>query len=326
MTAGGVPEEARDEIDRRHRDVVESEARLFEARRKTRVEAVTQYEAAVEAEKAALARGGRRLVCIVSRRDCGRHRASRGERGRAAGARRREHRPRRRAVGCRRERHRGAARRVGSSCVHAPSASWAGRSSAATRRRSCERSGSSRRTRSERVRELIEVLQAAGVDAATPSRRRASSWPRIRPTARPVGAIVEGLEEEYARHERILADLESEIARLDQIYDAEIDRIAAADLAEVMESLLDSLPLREPARGPPTRSPRRGIRRPRSLGRTRRGDPGVRPQHRRAIDRRDRRPRGDEERDRRRRNHRALAGVGRDPHSIENAARRKQLQ
>ena len=58
MTSGGVPEETRDEIDRRHRDVVESEARLFEARRKTRVEAVAQYEAAVAAEKAALAEAG----------------------------------------------------------------------------------------------------------------------------------------------------------------------------------------------------------------------------------------------------------------------------
>ncbi len=52
--------------------------------------------------------------------------------------------------------------------------------------------------------------------------------------------MVEGLEEDHARHERILADLEIEIGRLDQIYDADIDRIAPDDLAQVMESLLDS--------------------------------------------------------------------------------------
>ena len=52
--------------------------------------------------------------------------------------------------------------------------------------------------------------------------------------------VVEGLEEDQAMHERILADLETEIARLDEIYDADIDQIAPDDLAQVMESLLDA--------------------------------------------------------------------------------------
>jgi hypothetical protein len=238
MTAGGVPEEARDEIDRRHRDVIECEARLFEARRKTRVEAVTQYEAAVEAEKAALAQAGvdsyasflvaiaggagqaegsaaaqQELVDASAALDAARLAAgvSDAEELHARGV---ELRAR-------------AERLLGRTVV-------GGDPPAELRALRVESP-----TRSERVRELIDVLQSAGVvrgDAIETARELLAE-----PAERTPGwGIVEGLEEEYARHERILADLEGEIARLDQIYDAEIDQIAAADLAQVMESLLDS--------------------------------------------------------------------------------------
>ena len=76
--------------------------------------------------------------------------------------------------------------------------------------------------------------------AATPSRPARELLATDPPDRTPGWGIIEGLEEEQARHERILADLEAEIARLDQIYDAEIDRVAPTDLAQVMESLLDS--------------------------------------------------------------------------------------
>jgi hypothetical protein len=239
MTAGGVPEEARDEIDRRHRDVVESEARLFEARRKTRVEAVTQYEAAVEAERAALSQAGvdsyaSFLVAIA------------GGAGQAEGSAAAQQElvdasaaldAARLAAGVSdaEELHargvelRARAERLLSRTV------VGGDPPAELRALRVESP-----TRSERVRELIDVLQSAGVergDAIETARELLATEPAERT---PGWGIVEGLEEEYARHERILADLEREIARLDQIYDAEIDRIAAADLAQVMESLLDS--------------------------------------------------------------------------------------
>ena len=67
-----------------------------------------------------------------------------------------------------------------------------------------------------------------------------SSWARIRRSARRAWGVVEGLEEEQARHERMLANLEVEIGRLDQIYDADIDQITPRDLAQVIESLLDA--------------------------------------------------------------------------------------
>ena len=83
---------------------------------------------------------------------------------------------------------------------------------------------------------------------ATPSRPPAISWPWSR-SARPaagaralarLGSGRGPRRGPRTRHERILADLETEIGRLDQIYDADIDRIAPDDLAQVMESLLDS--------------------------------------------------------------------------------------
>jgi len=238
MTSGGVPEATRDEIDRRHRDVVESEARLFEARRKTRVEAVAQYEAAVAAEKAALAEAGvdsyaSFLVAIagaaggegsaVAQQELVEASAALDAARLAAGVTDNED-LHSRGVELRAR----AERLLGRTVV-------GGDPPAELRALRIESPG-----RSERVRELIEVLQAAGVergDAIQTARELLATDP---PERTPGWGIVEGLEEEQARHERILADLETEIARLDQIYDADIDRVAPTDLAQVMESLLDS--------------------------------------------------------------------------------------
>ena len=239
MTAGGVSESARDEIDRRHRDVVESEAMLFEARRKARGDAVAKYEAAVEAEKSALANSGvdsyaSFLVAIA------------GGAGPSAGNGAAQHElvdasaaldAARRAAGVTDQEdlfQRGvelrarAERLLGRAVV-------GGDPPAELRALRVEAPG-----RAERVRELIEVLQAAGVvrgDAIKTARELLGTDP---PERGPGWGIVEGLEEEHARHERLLADLETEIGRLDQIYDADIDCIAPDDLAQVMESLLDS--------------------------------------------------------------------------------------
>jgi hypothetical protein len=239
MTAGGVPEEARDEIDRRHRDVVESEARLFEARRKTRVEAVAQYEAAVEAEKAALGNAGLDsyasfLVAI----------AGGARQGEGSAAAQQELVDASAALDAARlaagvsdteelyargvELRARAVRLLGRTVV-------GGDPPAELRALRIESPA-----RSERVRELIDVLQSAGVvrgDAIQTARELLATEP---PERTPGWGIVEGLEEEHTRHERILADLEREIARLDEIYDADIDRVAPDDLAQVMESLLDS--------------------------------------------------------------------------------------
>jgi hypothetical protein len=244
MSSGSVSEQSRDEIDRRHRDVVEAEARLFEARRKNRGEAVAHYEAAVEAEKVALAEAGvdsyaSFLVAIAGGGGSseGRPAAQREliDASAALDAARREA-----GVAANEDLHeRGvelrahAERLLGRTVV-------GGDPPAELRALRIESPD-----RNERIRELIDVLQSAGVvrgDAITTARDLLAAEPEAEPEPdrAPGWGVVESLEEDHARHERILADLETEIARLDQIYDATIDRIAPEDLVQVMESLLDS--------------------------------------------------------------------------------------
>ena len=266
MSSGSVSEVSRDEIDRRHRHVVEAEARLFETKRKTRVEAVARYEAAVAAEKVALADAGvdsyasflvaiaggggfsearpaaqRELIDASAALD-----ASRREAGVAANEDLHQ-----RGVELRAHAERLLCRPV-----------VGGDPPAELRALRTESPGYR-----ERVRELIDVLQSAGVahgdaikaardlltvesapEPASPAQPTSAPPTSAPPTSAPGQpserspgwGVVEGLEEDHARHERILGDLEREIGRLDQIYDADIDQIAADDLAQVMESLLDS--------------------------------------------------------------------------------------
>lgn len=240
LSSGTVTDDARDEIDRRHRAVVEAEARLFEARRKTRGAAVAQYDAAVAAEKAALGDAGvdSFAAFLVTMAGGGKSAADRPAAQRefidastALDAARRET-----GVAANEDLHeRGvelrarAERLLGRVVV-------GGDPPAELRALRTEAPGYK-----ERLRELVAVLQSAGVvrgDAIQTARDLLASDP---PAERTTGwGLVEGLEEEHARHERILAGLESEISRLDQIYDADIDRIGADDLAQVIESLLDS--------------------------------------------------------------------------------------
>ncbi|HTK15742.1 MAG TPA: hypothetical protein VL769_05065 [Acidimicrobiia bacterium] len=245
MSSGSVSEESRDRIDRCHQEVVEAEARLFEARRKTRPEAVARYEAAVAAEHIALEAAGvdsysSFLVAIAGRGpstgdgsaedDAAAQRelvdasaaldAARREAGVTANEDLFE-----RGVELRAH----AERLLGRVVVGGdpPAELRAFRIEAPSR--------------NERVRELIDVLQSAGVVrgdaiktardllAAEPAEERAPGW-----------GVVEGLEEDDARHGRVLAELETEIARLDGIYDADIGQIGPEDLAQVIESLLDA--------------------------------------------------------------------------------------
>ena len=239
MSSGGVPEGARDEIDRRHRHVVEAEARLFESPRRKRVEALAQYEAAVAAEKIALSNAGvdsyaaflvaiaggagpvegsyeakQELVDASTALDAVRRANGvfENEDLRSRGIELRAHAERllRRTV-------------VG------------GDPPAELRAIRIEAPG-----RAERVRELIDVLQSAGVVRGDAIETARELLAQDAPERSPGWGVIEGLEEEHARHERILADLEFEIGRLDQIYDADIDRIAPADVSQVMESLLDA--------------------------------------------------------------------------------------
>jgi hypothetical protein len=244
MSSGSVSEESREEIDRRHRDVVEAEARLFEARRKTRPDAVARYEAAVEAEKSALADAGvdsyaSFLVAIAggggsaegrpaAQRELIDASAALDAARRAAGVTANED------LHARGVELRAHAERLLNRVV------VGGDPPAELRALRIEAPGYK-----ERVRELIDVLQGAGVargDAIKTARDLLTRAPAVEavPERTPGWGVVEGLEEDHTRHERILADLETEISRLDQIYDADIDRIAPDDLAQVMESLLDS--------------------------------------------------------------------------------------
>jgi hypothetical protein len=245
INSGSVSDELRDRIDHCHQEVVEAEARLFEARRKTRPEAVARYEAAVAAENLALESAGVDSYASFLVASAG-HAASNG--------------------GGSTEDHAAAQREL----IDASAALDAARRDAGVTaneelfQRGVELRARAERllgrpvvggdppaelralriespSRNERVRELIEVLQSAGVVrgdaiktarellAVEPAEERAAGW-----------GVVEGLEEDDARHGRILADLEAEIARLDGIYDAGIDQIGPEDLAQVMESLLDS--------------------------------------------------------------------------------------
>ena len=210
---------------------------------------------------------------------------------------RREHGPRRRAASGRRFRERGAAspgRRVESACrtPAGPRPSWV-----AIRRPSSGPFASSRRVVHERIRELIDLLQSAGVaagDAIKTARELLGPDP---PERAPGLGSRRGPRRGTARHERILADLEAEIGRLDQIYDAESTRSPPRDLAQVMESLLDAYRAGNLLGGrlpvvldgafdglvPDARDA--AVRRAES-------------QHRCPVDRRDRRPRRHEERDR----------------------------
>jgi hypothetical protein len=251
MSSSRVTEQSRDEIDRRHRVVVEAEARLFETKRRTRVEAVAQYEAAVDAENAALAEAGvdsyaSFLVAItggggsmesrpVARRELVDASAALDAARREAGVAANEDLFQR-GVELRAHAERLLKRPV-----------VGGDPPAELRALRIEAPGYQ-----ERVRELIDVLQDAGVArgdaiqaardllAVEPTPTAPAPAPEAAAERSPGWGVVEGLEEDHARHERILADLETEIGRLDQIYDADIDRIAPDDLAQVMESLLDS--------------------------------------------------------------------------------------
>jgi hypothetical protein len=254
MSSGSVSEAARDEIDRRHREVVESEAQLFEARRKTRTDAVARYEAAVAAEKIALENAGvdsyaSFLVAIAggggSTEDRPGAQRELIDASAALDAARREA-----GVEANEDLHqRGvelrayAERLLGRTVV-------GGDPPAELRALRTEAPGYK-----ERVRALIEALESAGVprgDAIQSARdllaMEPEPEPQLEPEAQPEGEpvrsagseIIEGLEADHTRHERILGDLETEIGRLDKIYDATIDRIAPEDLAQVMESLLDS--------------------------------------------------------------------------------------
>jgi hypothetical protein len=245
MSSGGVSGESRERVDRCHRDVVEAEARLFEARRKSRSEAVARYEAAVAAENIALHEAGADsyasfLVAMA---------AGAAPTGDAST----EDQP-------------GAQREL----IDASAALDAARREAGvTANEDLFQRGVELRARAERllgrvvvggdppaelralridapghrerVRELIDVLQAAGVvrgDAIKTARELLAAEPT--PERTPGWGVVEGLEEDHARYGRILADLETEIARLDGIYDADLDQIAPEDLAQVMESLLEA--------------------------------------------------------------------------------------
>jgi hypothetical protein len=245
MNSGSVSDELRDRIDRSHQEVVEAEASLFEARRKTRPEAVARYEAAVAAENVALEAAGVDSYASFLLAIAG-HAASNGGGSTAdhAAAQRELFDASAGLDAARREAgvtenedlfQRGvelrarAERLLGRVVVGGdPPAELRGLRIEAP-------------SRNERVRELIDVLQSAGVvrgDAIKTARELLAAEPA---EARSPGwGVVEGLEEDHARHGRILAELEAEIARLDGIYDAGIDQIGPEDLAQVMESLLDS--------------------------------------------------------------------------------------
>ena len=238
-SSGSVSEESRDRIDQCHRDVVDAEARLFEARRKTRSEAIARYEAAVAAENIALDEAGvdsyaSFLVAIagggpaedrpVAQRELIDASAALDAARREAGVTANEDLFDRGV-----ELRARAERLLGRVVV-------GGDPPGELRALRIEAPG-----HRERVRELIDVLQSAGVvrgDAIKTARELLAAEPT--PERTPGWGVVEGLEEDHARHGRILADLETEIARLDGIYDADIDQIAPDDLAQVMESLLDA--------------------------------------------------------------------------------------
>jgi hypothetical protein len=239
MSTAAITDQARDEIDRRHRDVVEAEARLFEARRKARGGAVARYEAAVAAEKVALSDAGvdsyaSFLVALTGGGSPAedRHAAQQEliSASTALDAARRAVGPsevedvHQRGVELRAH----AERLLGRPVV-------GGDPPAELRAIRLEAPD-----RSARIRELIGVLEAAGVtrgDALKSARELLSTEPPERPVA---STLVDSLEEEQARHEHSLAVLEAEIARLDQIYDADIEAVAADDLGQVVESVLTS--------------------------------------------------------------------------------------
>lgn len=247
MNSGGVHEDARAEIDRRHREVVEAEANLFEARRKERPEAAMRYEAAVAAEKAALTRAGidsyaSFLFAITGGNkplDTDLRRAAHEELTAACDAL-------------------DAARQLGQvatdSAFHARGVALRahaerllgrvvvdGDPPAELRALRIEAPG-----RAERSRLLADALEAAGVavhgDVVATARRLLTSnlpEPVVR-SGEPVvrSGEVEALERKQAQHERDLAELEAEIARVDEIRRADMAGTGPDDLVLIMDSVL----------------------------------------------------------------------------------------
>jgi hypothetical protein len=242
MTMGGVSDDARAEIDRRHRVVVQAEAELFDARRKARADAVARYEAAVAAEKLALADAGvdsyaAFLVALTgggTPLGADSRRMAQQELSAATAALGAAHELAKvstpdgmhaRAVELRAR----AEQLLGRAVV-------GGDPPAELRALRVDAPG-----RAERVHQLTEALLAAGVgvqsDPVTTARELLPTAPSAERTQ---SGEVTGFERQLSQHERALAELEGEIARLYQIHDADISGIAPDDLALVMEALIEA--------------------------------------------------------------------------------------
>ena len=188
---------------------------------------------------------------------------------------------------------------MASSCERTPSGCWAGAvvggdPPAELRALRIEAPG-----RTERDPRAHRLLQSAGVvrgDAIETARELLALGSGPTRTSR-LGASSRASKRNTRGTSAILADLETEIGRLDQIYDADDRSHRPRRISpQVMESLLDSYRAGNLLGG----------RLPVVLDGAFDGlapearDAAVRraePQHRRAVDRRDRRPRSDEERD-----------------------------
>ena len=260
MSSGGVRPEARAEIDGRHRLVVEAEAQLFEARRRTHAQAVARYEAAVADEKVALADAGVDSYASFLMTMAG------GDLSIGAAAQENARReldaaiaeldavhasgplPTQAEFDARSVQLRARAERLLGRAV------VGGDPPAELRALRVDSPG-----RSQRIDELAATLREAGIDGgddplrvarellATEAPPSESSWVAAASLPRSDADAAAGrtqeldaLERVQLHHERTIAELDAEIARLAAIRDAGLGSISATDVALVMDALVDS--------------------------------------------------------------------------------------
>ena len=256
---GRLPDEVRVHIEQCHALIVDAEKKLFEARRRHRSRAIEMYEQAVTSELLALADAGldsyASFLLAIEAQDNGPDAAARhaaqvelaAARAALDDALQVPDVPTRAELD---ERDALIRTRAAELLGHEPDANAA----AELRALRAESEG-----RAEKLAEIGEVLREGGVEVGddvlgharailapvqseAPSLPPPPAAPIPAPPPGPVGASldVDELEEQRSAQRRALEKLERELASLDAVYDTEVARLGAQDVATVLDRLLAS--------------------------------------------------------------------------------------
>jgi hypothetical protein len=254
-TSGAVSDEVRAELERLHRAVVKAETRIFTQRRGPRNRAVKRYNAAVAAERIALANAGvdsyATFLLGADERELDHDdRARRAPDEEPAADSDELHAenddlgiPRREALTARSDELRTRARAL---LGHEPGDDLASELRALP---------TDAPTRADPIRKIADCLRGAGIDVlddvmgqaraflqSPPSVHipQAPTWPMMVPgSVVPLGEV-ERLEQQRVEQEDLLEEIGVEMLRLDTTRDSDLVQLAPSDFVRVIEAMLDA--------------------------------------------------------------------------------------